>query len=89
MEHVFGYATATAEEAFNLRNGGIRKPILVLGYTFPDNYEEMIRLDIRPAVFKEETAIQLNSAAMAVHKKCRVHIKVDSGMSRIGVPCSE
>ena len=37
MSCVFGYATATAEEAFHLRNGGIRKPILVLGYTFPDN----------------------------------------------------
>ena len=89
MDCVFGYATATAEEAFKLRNGGIRKPILVLGYTFPENYEEMIRLSIRPAVFKAETAEQLNRAAQSVHKKCMVHIKVDSGMSRIGVPCNE
>lgn len=89
MDCVFGYATATAEEAFNLRNGGIRKPILVLGYTFPENYEEMIRLDIRPAVFKEETARQLSEAAAAVGKQCKIHIKVDSGMSRIGVPCND
>ncbi|MCR5508971.1 MAG: alanine racemase [Lachnospiraceae bacterium] len=89
MDCVFGYATATAEEAFKLRNGGIKKPILVLGYTFPDNYEEMIRLDIRPAVFKTETAAQLNEAARAAGKPCRVHIKVDSGMSRIGVPCDD
>ncbi len=89
IEHVFGYATATAEEAFRLRDGGIRKPILVLGYTFPDNYEDMIRLDIRPAVFKAETAEQLNEAAHSVGKKCRIHIKVDTGMSRIGVPCDD
>ena len=89
IDCVFGYATATAEEAFKLRNGGIKKPILVLGYTFPDNYEEMIRLSIRPAVFKEETAVQLNEAARAIGKKCRIHIKVDTGMGRIGVPCSK
>lgn len=89
MDCVFGYATATAEEAFKLRDGGIRKPILVLGYTFPENYEEMIRLDIRPAVFKIETARQLSEAAAAVGKPCKLHIKVDSGMSRIGVPCDE
>lgn len=89
IEHVFGYATATAEEAFKLRNGGIRKPILVLGYTFPDNYEEMIRLSVRPAVFKEETAAQLSEAARAAGKRCKIHIKVDTGMSRIGLPCDE
>lgn len=89
IDCVFGYATATAEEAFKLRNGGIKKPILVLGYTFPDNYEEMIRLSIRPAVFKEETARQLSEAARAVGKRCKIHIKVDTGMGRIGVPCNE
>lgn len=89
MDCVFGYATATAEEAFKLRNNGIRKPILVLGYTFPDNYEDMIRLDIRPAVFKKETARQLSEAAAAVGRTCRIHIKVDTGMSRIGVPCND
>ncbi|MBR4719132.1 MAG: alanine racemase [Lachnospiraceae bacterium] len=89
MNCVFGYATATAEEAFKLRDGGIRKPILVLGYTFPENYEEMIRLDIRPAVFKVETARQLNEAAIVAGRPCKIHIKVDSGMSRIGVPCDE
>lgn len=89
MSSVFGYATATAEEAFKLRNDGIRKPILVLGYTFPDNYEDMIRLDIRPTVFKTETAKQLSEAAANVGKTCRLHIKVDTGMSRIGVPCNE
>ena len=89
IDHVFGYATATAEEAFKLRNGGIKKPILVLGYTFPDNYEDMIRLSIRPAVFKEETARQLSEAARAVGKRCKIHIKVDTGMSRIGLPCDD
>ncbi len=89
IDSVFGYATATAEEAFKLRNGGIKKPILVLGYTFPDNYEEMIRLDIRPTVFKTETARQLSEAARIVGRPCKIHIKVDTGMSRIGVSCDD
>ena len=89
IDSVFGYATATAEEAFKLRNGGIKKPILVLGYTFPDNYEDMIRLSIRPAFFKEETAAQLSEAARAAGKRCKIHIKVDTGMSRIGLPCDD
>ena len=38
---IWGYATATPEEAFELRDGGVRKPILVLGYTFPYAYERM------------------------------------------------
>ena len=89
MDCVYGYATATAEEAFKLRNGGIKKPIIVLGYTFDDNYEDMIRLDIRPAVFKSETANRLDECAKSIGKKCKVHIKVDTGMSRIGVPCDK
>ncbi|MCR4741214.1 MAG: alanine racemase [Lachnospiraceae bacterium] len=82
--YVFGYATATAEEAFRLRDNGIRKAILILGYTFPENYEEMIAEDIRPSVFKYETAKQLNDTAKKLGKTAKIHIKIDTGMSRIG-----
>ncbi|MCR5108672.1 MAG: alanine racemase [Lachnospiraceae bacterium] len=88
-DYVFGYATATAEEAFNLRDNGVKKAILILGYTFPDNYTEMIEEDIRPTVFKSETAIQLNETAKRLNKKAKIHIKVDTGMSRIGFTCDE
>ncbi|MCR5735953.1 MAG: alanine racemase [Lachnospiraceae bacterium] len=83
-DYVFGYATATAEEAFYLRDNGIKKDILILGYTFPENYEQMIKEDIRPSVFKLESARQLNEAAGKLDKKARIHIKIDTGMSRIG-----
>ena len=46
---MYGFATATAEEAFILRKAGIKKPILVLGYVFPYTYEQMIQEDIRRA----------------------------------------
>ena len=82
---IWGYALAVAEEAYQLRAAGIQKPILMLGYTFPSCYEELIRQDIRPAVFSMEMAKDLSEAACRIGKTVRVHIKVDTGMGRIGI----
>lgn len=85
METVGGYATATAEEAMELRLAGIHKPILILGYTFPYAYEELIRQGVRMTVFREDTLGQLEEAAKHVKGKAVVHVKVDTGMGRIGI----
>lgn len=85
VPYIYGYATATAEEAFILRHCNIKKPILILGYTFPYCYEELIREDIRPAVFRPDQAQELSKAAAALGKEVKVHIKVDTAMSRIGI----
>ncbi len=85
MEEVGGFATATAEEAMELRHAGIGKPILVLGYTFPYAYEELIRQDVRMTIFREDTPGQLEAAAKRVGRKAYVHVKVDTGMGRIGI----
>ena len=84
-DYMFGFATATAEEAFILRKAGIKKPILVLGYVFPYTYERMIKEEIRFAVFREDMLEQINEEAKKLQKKAFVHIKVDTGMSRIGI----
>lgn len=89
LAYVFGFAVATAEEALELRENGVQKPILILGYTFPEDYEALIKQDIRLTVFKEETAAQLASCAGKLDKKALVHIKADTGMSRIGVSADE
>ncbi len=83
--YMYGFATATAEEAMILRDAGIAKPILVLGYAFPWSYEEMIGHDVRAAVFREDMLGQLADASAKAGKKAKVHIKVDTGMSRIGI----
>ncbi len=85
LDYVFGYGVATAEEAFILREAGLHKPILVLGYTFPYAYEEMIEKEIRPAVFRYDTLDELNACAERLGKNAKIHIKVDTGMSRIGI----
>ena len=84
-EYVFGYAVATVEEAVELRRNGMVKPILVLGYTFPDCYEKMVSYDIMPTVFREDSIKLLSEAAKKVGKTCKVHVKVDTGMGRIGI----
>lgn len=85
IDYVSGYAVATAEEAFALRQAGLKKPILILGYTFPYCYEKLIAGDIRPAVFREDSLEALNACAKKLGRKAKVHVKVDTGMSRIGI----
>lgn len=89
MDFIWGYATATPEEALELRRIGITKPVLILGYTFEYAYEDLIRYDIRPAVFREDTLEQLSQTAVRLDKKARIHIKVDTGMNRIGIKPDE
>ena len=89
LDFMFGYAAATYEEAHVLREAGVKKPILILGYTFPYCYEELIREEIRPAVYRRDTVEELAAAAAKVGKKAKVHIKVDTGMGRIGITPDE
>lgn len=88
IEYLYGFAVATAEEALLLRSHGIQKPILILGYVFPEHYPMLVSREIRPAVFTLEMAEQLSEAAQKADKDIAVHIKVDTGMSRIGMQVS-
>lgn len=88
-DYMYGFATATAEEALILRKAGIQKPILVLGYVFPYTYEQMIQEEIRFTVFREDMLIQIEEEAKKQGKTALAHIKVDTGMSRIGISPDE
>ncbi|MBO4864555.1 MAG: alanine racemase [Eubacterium sp.] len=83
------YAVATIPEAVELREAGIVKPILILGYTDEAEYDEAIDHDITTTAYDYERAKILSDKALAKGKKAKVHIKVDSGMSRIGFQCDE
>ncbi len=88
-DDIWGFAVATIEEALTLRRAGIKKPLLILGFVFPDAYEDVVKYDIRPAVFKLSMARQLSEEAVRQGKTVRVHIKIDTGMSRIGFADTE
>ena len=85
LSYVHGYGVASVEEAMQLRNANIKKPILVLGYTFPYSYETLINQEITPTVFRKDALHQLNEVAGKMKVKAPIHIKVDTGMSRIGI----
>lgn len=85
IDYVWGYAVATYEEARELREAGRRKPILILGYTFPYCYEGLAEEEIRPACFCEDMLEALSEAGKKTGKPVRIHVAVDTAMSRIGV----
>ena len=68
---------------------GIKKPILILGYTFPEYDAQIVQENLRPAVFSLIRAKQLSEEAMRQDKICKIHIKLDTGMSRIGFQVTE
>lgn len=78
-------AVALLQEAVRLRDAGIDTPILVLGAMLPEVADIVVRYDISHAVFDEERLYALNAAALRQHTKAKIHIKVDTGMHRIGV----
>ena len=80
-------ATACLEEAVQLRKAGIKAPILILGYTPPACAAELVDLDITQTVFTPELAKALSDAAGAAGKRAKIHLKADTGMSRLGVLC--
>lgn len=89
LDFMWGFATATAEEALALRRAGIKKPLLILGYSFPYCYQRLAEEEIRPAVFRQDSIEQLQAAARRAGRRIRVHVKVDTGMNRIGITPDE
>lgn len=84
FDYIWGFAVATAEEAHSLREHGITKPILILGYTFVEDYPQFVREQIRPVVFTYDMAEKMSEAAAERGQKLNIHLAVDTGMSRIG-----
>ena len=88
-EEIWGYAVATAGEAKELYRAGMKKPVLILGYVFPEDHKSLIRNGVRLTVFTLEMARAVSEEALRLGVKARIHIKLDTGMGRIGFPCTE
>lgn len=82
------YAVAHLAEGMELRRYGIRTPILVLGACMPEEFEELIKNEITINIFRLEDARRLSETALRMKAKAKVHIKLDTGMSRIGFSCT-
>ncbi len=82
---VEAFAVATIEEGIELRSYGIRGDILILGYTSPDRAGELKRFKLMQTLVSYEHAVELSSKGV----KIDVHIKLDTGMHRLGFDCEE
>ncbi|HMQ03950.1 MAG TPA: alanine racemase [Pyrinomonadaceae bacterium] len=88
-EGVNWFAVALAEEGIELREAGIKLPILCLGGCLPGQAETFFAYDLTPVVFNLEAAASISNAALNAGRTARVHIKIDTGMGRIGVSHSD
>jgi alanine racemase len=83
------FGVALLEEALELRAAGITKPVFCLGGFWPAQADELIELGLTPVLFRLDAAAALNERARAHNRVVNVHVKVDTGMGRLGVPLSE
>ena len=79
-----GLCLATIDEAVELRKHGIDVPMMTLGFTDPSRFRDAVRYDVEQAVYSYEIAKALSGEAVKAGKKCKIHIKLDTGMGRIG-----
>lgn len=77
-------AVSMLDEAIQLRKSGISLPILILSYTDPRRAEEIILNDVTQTVFSHDLAEALSEAAVRLNKNVKIHIKIDTGMTRVG-----
>jgi alanine racemase len=78
------FGAAIMEEAVQLREGGIRKPILILGYTRFVDIEKVVEEDIVQTIFSIRQVEDLNRVARSLGRIAKVHVKIDTGMNRLG-----
>jgi alanine racemase len=77
-------AVSMLDEAIQLRQSGFRVPILILSYTDPRRAEEIILNDVTQTVFSMDLAEALSAAAVKLGRSVKIHIKIDTGMTRVG-----
>lgn len=82
-------AVSNLDECEELRVNGIRLPILMLGFTPADQSDRILRNDMTQAVVNLETAEAYSAAAVRAGRQMKVHIKLDTGMGRLGFQCDE
>ena len=89
-EDVDYYAVAAVEEAVQLREAGLKLPILILGYTMKAQYAKLVEYGNEQTIYNLEDAKLLGEIAVSMGKQAEIHIALDTGMGRIGfVPDAE
>ncbi len=82
-------AVSFIDEGIELRRSGISSPILLLGYTDPDQFDAIIEWNLQPTIYSVQSARLLAARAAAQGKEVSIHIAIDSGMNRVGFSTTE
>jgi alanine racemase len=85
---VDGFGVVKVDEAFLLREAGIRKPIIFMGLASPRDALEMARLDVRLTPYTDDAPELLSEISRTLGRRIPVHVKIDTGLGRLGVPDS-
>lgn len=80
---------AAAAEGIEIRQAGVRTPILCLTGFFPGEEKGLLEHDITPGITAVDQVARLEKAAQAAGRRLRCHVKLDTGMGRLGVPCAD
>ncbi|MBC7766344.1 MAG: alanine racemase [Hyphomonadaceae bacterium] len=83
------FGVAFLDEAKQLRRNGFELPILILGYTPLEWVHELVAFNIIQTVYNFEAAQAISQAAYRVGKQAKIHVKIDTGMNRLGFLCNE
>ena len=83
------FAVSNLDEALELRSAGITEPILILGYTPADRAKDLYDNNISQAVYGKDYAQMLSTECVKAGVQCKIHVKIDTGMSRLGFMCQE
>jgi len=86
---VTAFGVAFLAEGIQLRKSGVDRPILILGGIYPGQERKCVGFNISTAVFSLEQARALNEAARKLYRKAKIHVKVDTGMGRLGISHAE
>jgi alanine racemase len=86
---VNAFGVAFLAEGIQLRKSGIDRPVLVLGGLYPGQEKKCIGFNLSTAIFSPEQARLLNYVAGKLYRKAKVHVKIDTGMGRLGIPYTD
>jgi alanine racemase len=82
---VTAFGVAFLAEGIQLRKSGIDRPVLILGGIYPGQEKKCVGFNLSTTVFDLEQARVLNEAARRLYRQARVHVKIDTGMGRLGI----
>lgn len=84
-EGVTRFAVVTMEEGIQLREKGFKNPILILGHTMDEDFGKVLENDLIPVIYRYSQALELSKIAKRMNRDAKIHIKIDTGMGRLGL----